>query len=102
MITGHEPYGVIAELGPGAPEAFAIGDRVMVHHYSGCGVCALRAMGYEQRCPQGRVTYGGGTGHEANADYILGPSCTLVHLHDDSRSQRGPRFRVVRARPGTV
>lgn len=31
--------GVIAELGPGAPDGLAIGDRVMVHHYWGCGVC---------------------------------------------------------------
>ena len=45
MITGHEPCGVIAELGPGDPEALAIGDRVMVHHYRGCGVCEICAMG---------------------------------------------------------
>ena len=82
MITGHEPCGVIAELGPGAPDGLALGDRVMVHHYRGCGVCEMCAMGYEQLCPRGRVTYGGGTGHGANADYILVPSRTLVHLHD--------------------
>jgi len=82
MITGHEPCGVIAELGPGAPDGLALGDRVMVHHYRGCGVCAMCAMGYGQLCPRGRVTYGGGTGHGANADYILVPSRTLVHLHD--------------------
>jgi len=83
MITGHEPCGVIAELGPGAPEALAIGDRVMVHHYRGCGVCEICTMGYEQLCPQGRVTYGGGTGHGANADYILVPTRTLVPLPDE-------------------
>src|SRR5437660_4102472 len=82
MITGHEPCGVIAELGLGAPDGLALGDRVMVHHYRGCGVCEMCAMGYEQLCPRGRVTYGGGTGHGANADYILVPSRTLVHLHD--------------------
>lgn len=83
MITGHEPCGVIAELGVGAPDGLAIGDRVMVHHYRGCGVCELCSMGYEQLCPKGRVTYGGGTGHGANADYILVPSRTLVHLHEE-------------------
>ena len=83
MITGHEPCGEIAELGAGAPDGLAIGDRVMVHHYRGCGVCEICSMGYEQLCPQGRVTYGGGTGHGANADYILVPARTLVHLHDD-------------------
>src|SRR5919198_258037 len=83
MMTGHEPCGVIAELGPGAPDGLALGDRVMVHHYRGCGVCEMCAMGYEQLCPEGRVTYGGGTGHGANADYILVPSRTLVPLHDE-------------------
>jgi threonine dehydrogenase-like Zn-dependent dehydrogenase len=89
MITGHEPCGEIAELGPGAPDGLAIGDRVMVHHYRGCGVCEICSMGYEQLCPQGRVTYGGGTGHGANADYILVPSRTLVHLHDKLTFEEG-------------
>jgi (R,R)-butanediol dehydrogenase/meso-butanediol dehydrogenase/diacetyl reductase len=89
MITGYEPCGVIAELGPGALDGLAVGDRIMVHHYRGCGVCEMCAMGYEQLCPQGRVTYGGGTGHGANADYILVPSRTLVHLHDDLSFEAG-------------
>lgn len=83
MITGHEPCGVIAELGAGAPPGLAIGDRVIVHHYSGCGVCEICTMGYEQLCSNGHVTYGGGTAHGANADYILVPSRTLVHLPDE-------------------
>ena len=29
MITGHEPCGVIEELGPGAPPGLRLGDRVM-------------------------------------------------------------------------
>jgi threonine dehydrogenase-like Zn-dependent dehydrogenase len=89
MITGHEPCGVIAELGPGAPAGLAIGDRVMVHHYAGCGVCETCAMGYEQLCPHGHVTYGGGTGHGANADYILVPSRTLVPLPDELSFEEG-------------
>ena len=35
MITGHEPCGVIEELGPGAPPGLKPGDRVMCHHYEG-------------------------------------------------------------------
>ena len=83
MITGHEPCGVIEELGPGAAPGIKVGDRVICHHYAGCGVCEICAMGYEQLCPQGRITYGGGTGHGANADYILVPSRTLVLLDDE-------------------
>ena len=89
MITGHEPCGVIAELGTGSPETLKVGDRVMCHHYSGCGICELCSMGYEQLCPTGHVTYGGGTGHGANADYILVPSRTLVHLHDSLSFEEG-------------
>ena len=89
MITGHEPCGVVAELGPGAPPGIGVGDRVMVHHYAGCGVCEICAMGYEQLCPQGHVTYGGGTGHGANADYILVPSRSLVLLDDELSFEEG-------------
>ena len=61
----------------------------MVHHYAGCGICEICAMGYEQLCPQGHVTYGGGTGDGANADYILVPSRTLVHLPDELSFEEG-------------
>jgi len=89
MITGHEPCGVVEELGPGSPSGIKIGDRVICHHYQGCGVCEICAMGYEQVCPNGRITYGGGTGHGANADYILVPSRTLVHLDPELSFEEG-------------
>ena len=45
IIAGHEPCGVVAAIGPGVPENQAkVGQRVMVHHYRGCGVC-------EHECP---------------------------------------------------
>ena len=89
FITGHEPCGVIEELGPGAPPGLQVQDRVMVHHYAGCGICEICAMGYEQLCSHGHVTYGGGTGHGANADYIVVPSRTLVHLPDELSFEEG-------------
>ena len=89
MITGHEPCGVIEELGPGAPPGLKLGDRVMCHHYEGCGVCEICSMGYEQLCPHGHVTFGGGTGHGANADYMICPSRTLVHLPDELSFEEG-------------
>src|SRR5512145_3499997 len=36
VIAGHEPCGVVAALGPGVT-GLAVGDRVMNHHYKGCG-----------------------------------------------------------------
>ena len=89
MISGHEPCGVIQELGPGAPLGLKVGDRVIVHHYAGCGICEICAMGYEQMCPLGHVTYGGGTGHGANADFILVPSRSLVYLSDELSFEEG-------------
>ncbi len=88
-ITGHEPCGVIEDLGLGAPAGLKLQDRVMVHHYAGCGVCEACAAGYEQLCPQGRLTYGGGTGHGANADFILVPSRTLVPLPQELSFEEG-------------
>ena len=46
-------------------------------------------MGYEQLCPIGHVTFGGGTGHGANADYMICPSRTLVHLPDELSFEEG-------------
>lgn len=88
MIIGHEPCGVITDLGPGAPPGFAVGDRVMVHHYAGCGVCEVCALGFEQACPSGHITYGT-TGHGAHADAMLVPTRTLVHLPDELSFEEG-------------
>ena len=89
MITGHEPCGVVEELSPGAPPGIKVGDRVICHHYAGCGVCENCSMGYEQLCPQGRITFGGGTGHGAIADYTVVPSRSLVLLDDELSFEEG-------------
>jgi threonine dehydrogenase-like Zn-dependent dehydrogenase len=87
-IIGHEPCGVVAELGPGKPKGLEVGDRVMVHHYSGCGVCEVCAMGFEQACPSGHITYGT-TGHGAHADAMLVPTRTLAPLPDELSFEEG-------------
>jgi threonine dehydrogenase-like Zn-dependent dehydrogenase len=88
-IAGHEPCGLIAELGAGAPPGLSVGDRVMVHHYAGCGVCEICTMGFEQACPHGPVAYGVGTGHGAHAQYMLVPARTLVHLPEELTFEAG-------------
>lgn len=37
-IPGHEPVGVVTELGPGVTE-LSVGQRVLVYHRVGCGQC---------------------------------------------------------------
>jgi threonine dehydrogenase-like Zn-dependent dehydrogenase len=80
-ISGHEPCGEVAALGPGVVGA-RVGDRVIIHHYSGCGTCKYCRIGYDQLCIHGHKTYGFGA-NGGNADYILVPARTLVSLPDE-------------------
>src|SRR2546422_4109039 len=83
FIAGHEPCGVVAARGPGVPAREApIGQRVMDHHYSGCGVCKHCRVGWSQLCREGIVVYGV-TANGGHAQYLKGPACTLVPLPDE-------------------
>ena len=46
-IAGHEPCGQIVAEGPGL-KRFKKGDRVIVYHISGCGVCNDCRRGYDK------------------------------------------------------
>ena len=82
VIAGHEPCGVVAALGSAVDERTArIGDRVMVHHYAGCGTCPHCRTGWSQMCASGSTVYGA-TGHGAHAPYMKVPAYTLVPLPD--------------------
>ncbi len=81
-IAGHEPCGIVAAVGEGVLEAQAkVGDRVMDHHYSGCGVCKHCREGWSQLCLDGTTVYGS-TGDGAHAKYMKVPAHTLVKLPD--------------------
>ncbi len=49
VIAGHEPCGQVVEAGPGCKE-FREGDRVVIYHISGCGVCDECRNGYMIGC----------------------------------------------------
>ncbi len=79
VIAGHEPCGQIAAVGPGC-KRFAVGDRVILYHISGCGVCHDCREGYMISCTSPlRAAYGwqrdGG-----HADYCLAEENTCVAL----------------------
>lgn len=82
MIAGHEPAGQIVAAGPGC-RRFKTGDRVIIYHISGCGVCNDCRRGYMISCTsdQYRRAYGwqrnGGM-----APYILAEEKDLVALPD--------------------
>ncbi|MEA3193022.1 MAG: hypothetical protein QOD26_1355 [Betaproteobacteria bacterium] len=83
FIGGHEPCGVVAARGPGVSEKEApIGQRVMDHHYSGCGVCKHCRVGWSQLCKAGITVYGV-TAHGGHAQYLKVPARTLVPLPDE-------------------
>ena len=83
FIAGHEPCGVVVARGPGVSEREApIGQRVMDHHYSGCGVCPHCRVGWSQLCRAGITVYGV-TAHGGHADYLKVPARTLVPLPEE-------------------
>jgi threonine dehydrogenase-like Zn-dependent dehydrogenase len=89
VIGGHEPCGVVAAVGPGVSEAEArVGQRVMNHHYWGCGQCKHCRVGWSQLCKKGIVVYGM-TGHGAHAPYMKVPARTLVPLPDELSFEEG-------------
>ena len=97
VVAGHEPCGVVAARGAGVSEADApTGQRVMVHHYKGCGHCKHCKVGWAQLCRQGIVVYGM-TGHGGHADLHDGAG---VHARAPARiaQLRGRRGDLVRHR----
>src|SRR5436190_5584042 len=83
FIGGHEPCGVVVARGPGVSEREAPdGQRVMDHHYAGCGACAHCRLGWSQLCRAGITVYGV-TAHGGHADYLKVPLRTLVALPDE-------------------
>jgi threonine dehydrogenase-like Zn-dependent dehydrogenase len=57
-IAGHEPAGQIVKCGPGM-RRFKQGDRVVLYHISGCGLCNDCRRGYMISCTSPlRAAYG--------------------------------------------
>ena len=69
MTLGHEPAGVVEELGEGA-SGVEVGQAVIVYGCWGCGVCEMCADGSENLCLNGMISPGLGT-HGAMAEYMV-------------------------------
>lgn len=79
FITGHEPAGVIVEVGDAVTE-FAVGDRVAVHLAVGCGVCKHCRTGHFYLCPKWKCL--GFTRDGGNADFLKVPTRNLLKIPD--------------------
>jgi threonine dehydrogenase-like Zn-dependent dehydrogenase len=79
LVIGHEPVGVIEELGPGVT-GYEIGDRVLVGAITPCGQCLACLSGHLSQCGHGggyEAIGGwrfGNTINGAQAEYLLVPS----------------------------
>jgi threonine dehydrogenase-like Zn-dependent dehydrogenase len=81
-VAGHEPAGVVAAVGAGVPpEVASVGDRMMMHHYAGCGTCDQCRSGWPQMCDTMARVYGTDE-HGAHAPFMRVPAATLVPLDD--------------------
>ena len=78
LIIGHEPVGVIEELGQGV-SGYQIGDRVLVGAITPCGQCAACLTGHLSQCGHGKSYEAlggwrfGNTINGAQAEYLLVP-----------------------------
>ncbi len=82
VIAGHEPAGQIVETGPGC-RRFAKGDRVIVYHISGCGVCNDCRRGYMISCTSAKYRRAYGWQRDGGmADFLLAEEKDLVYLPD--------------------
>ena len=74
LILGHEPVGVIDELGAGLEELYTVGQRVIVGAITPCGQCFYCLNGVHSQCGGGVGGWRfGNTINGAWAEYLLVP-----------------------------
>lgn len=85
LVIGHEPVGVIHELGVGITD-YAVGERVLVGAITPCGQCNYCLSGDWSQCggPIGGWKFGN-TINGAQAEYLLVPNAqaNLAKIPDD-------------------
>lgn len=79
-IPGHEPAGVITEVGAGVSN-FKAGDRVAVYLAVGCGVCPHCRSGYKMFCNKFQCI--GFDSHGGDADYMVVPADNCMRIPDE-------------------
>lgn len=90
LVIGHEPVGVIDELGPGVI-GYEVGDRVLVGAITPCGQCRACLSGQLSQCGHGggyEAIGGwrfGNTINGAQAEFILVPNAqaNLARIPDE-------------------
>src|SRR5437899_4900465 len=82
VIGGHEPCGIIERVGPGV-RRFQEGDRVIMYHIVGCGLCHDCRGGWMISCSSPERAAYGWQRDGGHADFLLAEERTLVALPDE-------------------
>jgi threonine dehydrogenase-like Zn-dependent dehydrogenase len=90
LIIGHEPVGVIEELGVGVT-GYQVGERVLVGAITPCGQCGACLCGHHSQCGHGEGYEAiggwrfGNTINGAQAEYLLVPhaQANLARIPDE-------------------
>jgi alcohol dehydrogenase len=90
LTIGHEPVGVIHEIGPGVT-GYSVGERVLVGAITPCGQCNSCLSGNWSQCggPIGGWRFGN-TINGAQAEYLLVPhaQANLAKIPDELRDEQ--------------
>ncbi len=90
LVIGHEPVGVIHELGEGVT-GYRVGERVLVGAITPCGQCSDCLSGHWSQCggPIGGWRFGN-TIHGAQAEYLLVPfaQANLAKIPDELKDEQ--------------
>jgi alcohol dehydrogenase len=90
LVIGHEPVGVVEELGPGVT-GYEVGERVLVGAITPCGRCRACLSGHASQCGHGEGYEAlggwrfGNTIDGAQADYLRVPDAqsNLAKIPED-------------------
>ena len=90
LVIGHEPVGVIHELGEGVT-GYQVGDRVLIGAITPCGQCRACLSGHLSQCGHGEGYEAiggwrfGNTINGAQAEYLLVPNAqaNLARIPDE-------------------
>lgn len=79
VVAGHEPCGEVVEVGPGARRV-SVGDRVVVYHIAGCGMCDECRRGYPVGCHSSLRAAHGWQRDGGHAEYLLAEEVSCLVL----------------------
>ncbi|HEY4389064.1 MAG TPA: zinc-binding dehydrogenase [Ktedonobacteraceae bacterium] len=82
VIAGHEPCGIIERVGPGVRQ-FKEGDRVIIYHIAGCGLCHECRSGWMISCSSSDRAAYGWQRNGGHAEFLLAEERTLVALPNE-------------------